>query len=1363
MTIDECKELVATHQPLLLITITFRSGLASATATISSGGAIDSIGVDNGGDSYVSPPYVTILGDGGGAMATAVVTDGVVTGVTVDEGGVGYTFAFVVFGDVLFLSTKDVTYNGIDYQGRLSDLDLEAVQMMSESGVDVPASLTLHIADADAALYLNWEEGDGRGFRGAKVEARIVFYDVLSGTFSEDSVVRYTGICDPATPADEAILEVRSTNRLNAGMKMLPTELIQKYCWKIRPRTACQCAEADTPGSQYYPCGITDPNAAECNTTKTGCAAANNSPRFSGVAFAPLQNGGYGREYTSGAWVQLFNNANVAKYGQPWPLVLGRGYVEPPVLNMRQDGNYTRMDVGLCVGHIDTGRDATVAMIVAVNGVRLPPGGYDDPSLGWVALNPGNVGWWNWVGRGWRDGVINPGTDPYGSEATIECVIPQKAAGGNTVPQVSVLFTGPMPGAPFQGPTPDVPVDSPAWHLYDILRRTGWDASELDYDSFAAAAHICSEFIAYSSQYGTTPGGSGVTGITLTNHGTRYTFSPTVTIVGGGGTGATAVAYVVDPQSYNHNGIGIIQYIEVTDPGWGYTSQPSVVITDHYGSNAAATASFSADAANPLHVRYRSNLIIRERRQASEIIRGIRGNFAALLQPNSATGQLGVLVRGTLAAQQPIPQPGSNYNDAIMSQLRDGTPANGYPAYHFTEDNTISIKGIPRPISGTPNRLVFQYQDAENQFAATSMGLVESDDVERIGQEVAATAQILGCANTDQATRLDQMALKESLRGNANGDTRGTRYFEIQTSIRAIRVGLGQLVIATWVKRNLDQQQLRVMGVQGPNKRGVITITAAWHDDSWYVDALLQKPADGYSNPGRNKLARASYPVCPDMVGPRAASGGELQGDPLVDETDRTFAVLPIYDVSTDGVVLAKMRIRTKIGVNQFGSAHPPQTGIQASTSDSGGTLASGLYYLALSARDGNGKLSTLSLIASRHMPEGVTTGSIILPVQWWHASTAGWELFAGRTPFRLSHQLSGTETPDRVTLQDYKVCSWGAPDQELDALVAVGKVVRHSGITGTPLLDVAADTLTISGDWTGVDLAGRKCSILAKGDEVSEVPILNYTITGHSATSLGVTDLMVTPDPVLDGVVKGDVLTIRLKPTITDSGQTLTDAAWDNPLENNGGGLAPAEEVGLLCRILYGTGQGLTNTVASATATSHTMARAWLVAPDSTSIFIFEEASWLPLDTPIRPINNADPETVLTLTFPVENYCKRTMLVGLQTEDGSEAVSVEALMPVREVYVYGQPETTVTITESDSPYQWRWSDMNVYADCSDGPVEIDLLPMVSYAGRPAFMKKISLDSFTVTIKPFADERIDGESEVILADQWESLHIKSNV
>src|ERR1041385_1886580 len=218
-TIDDAKELIASYQPLLLAKFTFRSGAATAPATVNAG-QVGSIAVEDGGSNYVAAPHVTILGDGTGATASAEIDEsGVVTSVTVLSPGSGYTSALVVFGDVLYFSTKDVTYNGIDYQGRLSDADLEAVQMLSESGVDIPPSLTLHVADADSSILLNWEDGPERGFKGALVELRLVFYDVLAQEFSSDSIVRYTGVCDPATPVSETELEIRTVNRLNASKK----------------------------------------------------------------------------------------------------------------------------------------------------------------------------------------------------------------------------------------------------------------------------------------------------------------------------------------------------------------------------------------------------------------------------------------------------------------------------------------------------------------------------------------------------------------------------------------------------------------------------------------------------------------------------------------------------------------------------------------------------------------------------------------------------------------------------------------------------------------------------------------------------------------------------------------------------------------------------------------------------------------------------------------------------------------------------------------------------------------------------------------------------------------------------------------
>lgn len=59
----------------------------------------------------------------------------------------------------------------------------------------------------------------------------------------------------------------------------------------------------------------------------------------------------------------------------------------------------------------------------------------------------------------------------------------------------------------------------------------------------------------------------GITSIVLLNGGSGYTTAPTVTITGGGGTGATAVAYVNN---------GVVTSVELTNPGSGYTSDPTV-------------------------------------------------------------------------------------------------------------------------------------------------------------------------------------------------------------------------------------------------------------------------------------------------------------------------------------------------------------------------------------------------------------------------------------------------------------------------------------------------------------------------------------------------------------------------------------------------------------------------------------------------------------------------------------------------------------------------------------------------------------------------------------------------------------------
>ncbi len=85
--------------------------VATATAAVS-GGLVTSITVGSGGGGYNSPPRISFVGDGQGATATASVSVGAVTSITVNSGGTGYTTAPSVIISPS-VSTTPVTVTGI--------------------------------------------------------------------------------------------------------------------------------------------------------------------------------------------------------------------------------------------------------------------------------------------------------------------------------------------------------------------------------------------------------------------------------------------------------------------------------------------------------------------------------------------------------------------------------------------------------------------------------------------------------------------------------------------------------------------------------------------------------------------------------------------------------------------------------------------------------------------------------------------------------------------------------------------------------------------------------------------------------------------------------------------------------------------------------------------------------------------------------------------------------------------------------------------------------------------------------------------------------------------------------------------------
>lgn len=72
-----------------------------------------------------------------------------------------------------------------------------------------------------------------------------------------------------------------------------------------------------------------------------------------------------------------------------------------------------------------------------------------------------------------------------------------------------------------------------------------------------------------------------VTGALVTAGGSGYVTAPTVTITGGGGTGATAIAVIA---------FGIVVSVNVTAGGTGYVSVPTITISGGSGTGATANA-----------------------------------------------------------------------------------------------------------------------------------------------------------------------------------------------------------------------------------------------------------------------------------------------------------------------------------------------------------------------------------------------------------------------------------------------------------------------------------------------------------------------------------------------------------------------------------------------------------------------------------------------------------------------------------------------------------------------------------------------------------------------------------------------------
>jgi hypothetical protein len=419
----------------------------------------------------------------------------------------------------------------------------------------------------------------------------------------------------------------------------------------------------------------------------------------------------------------------------------------------------------------------------------------------------------------------------------------------------------------------------------------------------------------------------------------------------------------------------------------------------------AATAAYCAEAIQTKDLfgnsvqtpRFQCNLVIKGRRTAADIIRGIR-NSSRLLLRYGANGLLQLLVENAIALQQPNPIASSNAEYTLDGgwaayEFGDGTDGTGGIARMASDASSVQITS--RSTSDTPNRFACEFQDAFNDYQQDSLSFVDADDVAKAGQEVTGTAAVLGLPHYDQAARILQFLTQKSTGGNL--------LIEFETSIKALGLAPGDIIAVSYLKEGLSRAPFRVVRIQpGPNFR-TARIVAQQHNDSWYYDTNGQTDADAARRQGLAGigLPRPLSGVIPD-------DEGELQ-----------FAIAESAVESLDGTtqITATVAFGAPLASTNKGPDIPLVSLIPTISFGSGTLATNQTLYYALSCVSGDGDESALSFVVPATIPESTAQVAITLVGLSFPPSATVFNVYRGPNPSALN--LIAEKQPLATTFTD--------------------------------------------------------------------------------------------------------------------------------------------------------------------------------------------------------------------------------------------------------------------------------------------------------------------------------------------------------
>ncbi|MGE5647841.1 MAG: phage tail protein [Acidobacteriota bacterium] len=460
--------------------------------------------------------------------------------------------------------------------------------------------------------------------------------------------------------------------------------------------------------------------------------------------------------------------------------------------------------------------------------------------------------------------------------------------------------------------------------------------------------------------------------------------------------------------------------------------------------------------------RFQCNLVLRKRRTAADVIRGIR-NSARLFLTYGLGGRLALKVENTRAIEGIAYEFGDG-TDGLSGILRE---ANGAP----------SIRVFTLSTAETPNRLTVEFQDAFNEYQQDSLSIVDVDDTLKAGQEISLALPALGIPNFNQAARIARFQLDKSIAGNT--------YVEFETSVRGLGLKPGDLITVTYLKEGFDRQPFRILGVSPGMNYRTARITAQIHDDGWYSDSNADPFASGSA--GRQQGYGIGIPR-------------PLAGKVRDEYGDAQLGVVESASAGADGTTHVNLAVdfeppRQPAAVG-LGT---PVVSLAAHTDAYGGSLAgSETFYYAVTAGDASGQESGLSFVVRATIPAGTNSNSVTLSGLSFPSDATCFHVYRGANPSQLLRIAHGVAIAGSFTDTGLAAELVPPPDANYDHVNMYWRLEMQpeNAVTAHGANFVGNDTLGMSPN------AYRGTTVrITRGKGAGQ----ERTITGNDATTLTV------------------------------------------------------------------------------------------------------------------------------------------------------------------------------------------------------------------------------------------------------------------